>query len=86
MPVKPLFKARLRLHMWIIGVQETTNSKLIGKHFNAGAYHDVFEVTVTTKDHTIINRTNYEEELDTLIIEMDSRRNLLVGGNSSWIF
>ena len=31
--VKPLFKARLRLHMWITGVQETTNSKLIGKTF-----------------------------------------------------
>ena len=44
----------------------------------------MFEVIVTTKGHKIINRTNYEEELTNLVMEMDSRRNIIVGGNSKW--
>ena len=82
--VKPLFKARLRLHIWITGAEEKSGLKLIGKHFDSGHYEDVFEVIVVTKDHKIINRTNYEEELTNLILELDSRRSVIFGGNSKW--
>ena len=70
--------------MWAIGLQETTSSKLIGKHFNAGAYHDVFEVIVITKDHEFINRTNYEEELTYLLIELENRRHTVFESKSGW--
>ena len=65
-------------------VQETIRSKLIGKHFNAGAYHDVFEVIVTTKDHTLTSRTNYEEELTYLLIELENRRHTIFESKSGW--
>ena len=46
----------------------------------------MFEVIVTTKDDKIINRTNYEEELTNLILEMEARRYLIFKGvlTSKW--
>jgi len=51
-----------------------------------GKYEDVYEVIVNTKDHKIINRTNYEEELTNLIHEMEARRYFIFKGglDSKW--
>ena len=82
--VKPLFKARLRLHIWITNAKEASGIKLIGKHYDYGQPRDVFETAVTTKDYKLINNANYEDELTALIHEMDERRKLIFSTPSGW--
>ena len=50
--VTPLFKARLRLHVWITNAEDRPGIQLIGKHYDAGVPYDVFETVCTTKNHT----------------------------------
>ena len=59
--MKPLFKARLRLHIWITNAKEASGIRLIGKHYDYGQPRDVFETDVTTKDYKLINNANYED-------------------------
>ena len=59
--------------------------KYIGNHYDLGVAWRVFETIITTKDHKIINRSNYEEELDNLIREMEIRRDNIFGSPSGWI-
>ena len=67
----------------VTGLKENPANKPIGKHYNSGRYEDVFDAVVVTTDHKIINRSNYEEELNNLINEMDERRQEVFGG-SGW--
>ena len=40
--VKPLFKARLRLHLWVTGLKDNGKVKKVGQHESNGAIYDVF--------------------------------------------
>ena len=68
--IKPKFKARLRLHYWVCSNRELDPRDFIGYH--AGG--KVYEFVSKTDNHKIINKSNYEEEYDNLIMELYGKK------------
>ena len=79
--VKPVFKARLRLHLWIASSKKDhVNMKFRG-YVNI---EPVYEVVLITKGHRLVNQTNYKEEYAYLINEMCERVISIVDVGSGW--
>ena len=79
--VKPIFKARLRLHLWIhSSKKDHANMKFRGYHNK----RHVYEIVLITKGHRLVNQTNYKEELNYLITEMQDRVTSICEVGSDW--
>ena len=57
--IKPVFKARFRLHLWITSSKKDHPNMKFRGCLNL---EHVYEIVLITKGHRLVNQTNYKEE------------------------